>query len=857
MKKSAVLIVCLSFILIFASFASAATINTASCSRSDVQSALNSASDGDIVIIPSGTCQWTSLVDVNNEVTITGSGDAITETGATTIERYGFKVSSYVNNVRITNIIFDGDYAYAGEYDASIHAIQMGQYYLGIGADGVANFRIDHNKFKRYGALGTYCGRGTSDTCRTRLITVTGHAYGVVDHNLFMNNYGFDVIVAGDQTPGWTRDGIGGFEEATFIEDNTYTVDGTMSFNPDRIADVGNGASVVVRFNTFTGTGTYGGMETIIDTHGLCTSGQTGNPDRGAYNSEVYGNNLTYSMSVWHRYLRSRGGGGFWFNNEITDPNYGAVYMYLDVERAHNTCAGIEGWPTTCTEGYPCQDQIGFPISGDKPDVDLYMWNNILNGAQVTVSLQASSTYLQNGRDYYIGSTPTNTYAGWGTRANRPACARVGQSYWSTDYGEWNSKHTGNDGTLDRCNSNLVWENAWYTPYTYPHPLVTGGAVSDTTPPAFESATNPSYNCSANPKTVRFQGYTNEQDAACKFSEDGDGGDNENTAYDDLNHVFDQVSDYWYAQSQEFACGTTHTFWVRCMDSKGNKAKVSTEITFTIAAPASQPGMVLHLPFDEGQGTTAADSSGNDNTGTLTNGPTWTTGKTGSYALIFDGMNDYANVGDSPTMYFSKSEGTIGMWIKPVNPASGSKQVLVLARDGEGSYEMELALQEDGDLFFYPYYDPNQWHTYNLVKNPLTEGQWQFVAVTWDYSTKEAKIFVDGVEQALAEDNVPSYWSIIASTADWDIGGSPVKDQYFNGTIDDVRIYNYALSASEIQDLYNQGSSSGSVCNSDSDANIDGVVSISELINYISRWKAGSVTIGNLIDAIGKWKSGC
>ncbi len=49
----------------------------------------------------------------------------------------------------------------------------------------------------------------------------------------------------------------------------------------------------------------------------------------------------------------------------------------------------------------------------------------------------------------------------------------------------------------------------------------------------------------------------------------------------------------------------------------------------------------------------------------------------------------------------------------------------------------------------------------------------------------------------------------------------------------------------------------GSACNSDADADKDYSISIGELINYISRWKAGSVTIGNLIDAIGKWKSGC
>ncbi len=48
-----------------------------------------------------------------------------------------------------------------------------------------------------------------------------------------------------------------------------------------------------------------------------------------------------------------------------------------------------------------------------------------------------------------------------------------------------------------------------------------------------------------------------------------------------------------------------------------------------------------------------------------------------------------------------------------------------------------------------------------------------------------------------------------------------------------------------------------SVCNSGADSNADGVIAISELINYISQWKAGSVTIGNLIEAIGKWKGGC
>src|SRR3989338_5884576 len=57
------------------------------------------------------------------------------------------------------------------------------------------------------------------------------------------------------------------------------------------------------------------------------------------------------------------------------------------------------------------------------------------------------------------------------------------------------------------------------------------------------------------------------------------------------------------------------------------------------AAPTN--GLVGYWAFDEGSGTTAGDSSGNGNNGTLVNGPTWTAGKVGSQAISFDGSNDY------------------------------------------------------------------------------------------------------------------------------------------------------------------------------------------------------------------------
>src|SRR5450759_5412343 len=73
-------------------------------------------------------------------------------------------------------------------------------------------------------------------------------------------------------------------------------------------------------------------------------------------------------------------------------------------------------------------------------------------------------------------------------------------------------------------------------------------------------------------------------------------------------------------------------------------------------------GLVGYWKFDEGTGTNATDSSGMGNNGTLTNGPTWTTGKVGG-ALSFDGTDDYVNVPDNPSLDMSGNL-TIEFWHK-------------------------------------------------------------------------------------------------------------------------------------------------------------------------------------------------
>src|SRR5690606_20299406 len=81
----------------------------------------------------------------------------------------------------------------------------------------------------------------------------------------------------------------------------------------------------------------------------------------------------------------------------------------------------------------------------------------------------------------------------------------------------------------------------------------------------------------------------------------------------------------------------------------------------------ASPTMVGHWAFDEGSGTSTADSSGNGNTGTLSPAPAWTTGQIGG-ALNFDGSDDAVNAGAGSSLANLVSQGaggmTIAAWIK-------------------------------------------------------------------------------------------------------------------------------------------------------------------------------------------------
>lgn len=216
----------------------------------------------------------------------------------------------------------------------------------------------------------------------------------------------------------------------------------------------------------------------------------------------------------------------------------------------------------------------------------------------------------------------------------------------------------------------------------------------------------------------------------------------------------------------------------------------------TINTPETGGGPVAWWKFDEGSGTTAHDASGSNNTGTLTNGPTWQnedqciSGK----CLYFDGTNDNVTVPNSSSIQIIGNQ-TISMWIKPT--AFGARRnPLAKAYAGEGT----LTLESDAKINYYwgtgggnnsPYINFNSSST-------VTLNQWTQIVLVRDISSNKIIWYFNGKKVA---ETTSAYAAATASTLPLTIGSGDVSP--FQGYIDDVKLYNYARSAAEILNDYN------------------------------------------------------
>ncbi len=200
--------------------------------------------------------------------------------------------------------------------------------------------------------------------------------------------------------------------------------------------------------------------------------------------------------------------------------------------------------------------------------------------------------------------------------------------------------------------------------------------------------------------------------------------------------------------------------------------------------------------FDEGSGLTAYDSSGNSNNGTLTNGPTWNTGQVNN-ALSFDGSDDYVDIGKG-TNYFPMPRFTLCAWIKPseVGTASTARGIISI------TYGLNLYLNTSGILYLRINTDPStSTAAYISYSQNLLDNNSHYVCANYDGTN--VNLFIDGIlKQTQATTwGGTTHWPTSQAAIGWDVNSSPWK---FNGLIDEVRIYNRALSAEEIKRHYEE-----------------------------------------------------
>lgn len=221
------------------------------------------------------------------------------------------------------------------------------------------------------------------------------------------------------------------------------------------------------------------------------------------------------------------------------------------------------------------------------------------------------------------------------------------------------------------------------------------------------------------------------------------------------------------------------------------------------------PSPIMYFPFDENAGTsTVYDTSGNGYTGTLEGSMTannWAPGKFGS-GMKFDGTDDKIQ-----TSFAQDIDGTsfsVGAWVKMNIGATGFGHIF-----GQNAYA-----------------NPTLWENYSITvehqwghvaayrdrsgtssdwtsqDEDLTNGVWAHVMVTYDgsSSTNDPIIYVNGIPRTFQTDTNGS-GTYYDSTRNWYIGGQEGNQYFFSGTLDDLKLYNYIRTPTQVIEDMNGG----------------------------------------------------
>jgi hypothetical protein len=212
-------------------------------------------------------------------------------------------------------------------------------------------------------------------------------------------------------------------------------------------------------------------------------------------------------------------------------------------------------------------------------------------------------------------------------------------------------------------------------------------------------------------------------------------------------------------------------------------------------------GLVGWWKFDETNGTIAYDFSGNGNDGNLTNGPTWTIGKIGG-ALSFDGVDDRVKI--PHTILDQKLAFTVSLWFNMKMGSDSSYHAFITAANSSNANAFTFEKRPDHNMMIRDMGEDS-------ISAAKTSDFW---TSTWRHVTL-AKSSLGIVFYLSGEELYSKNYSTATTSVDanglWigpdqdSVGGGWQSGQSVKGELDDYRIYDRALSAAEVQALYNMG----------------------------------------------------
>jgi hypothetical protein len=218
-------------------------------------------------------------------------------------------------------------------------------------------------------------------------------------------------------------------------------------------------------------------------------------------------------------------------------------------------------------------------------------------------------------------------------------------------------------------------------------------------------------------------------------------------------------------------------------------------IVFLAASSSSQAALVGSWSFNSSDGEKAADNSGNSHDGKIVGPVEYTKGIAGE-ALVFDGEQTYVDLGsenaDSP-LSLQKTSYTITFWVK-LGKSEGVQRIINKdsAEDFEGGYSF---YSDEGLLKI----STNDGASHNANVATLPVGSWRFIGLVFDLPSGTRTIYVDG--DIVAAEKI-SDTGLTSRSGDplW-FGAIPKYDQSLTGALDEVRIYDEALTGTQISEL--------------------------------------------------------